>query len=412
VDYRILKPTEFKGGLCVDPECEVRWDVSDYLIRLGRTKDSDQKTINAHGSHLVRFLNHCRDKDLEFYSVTNFDLENYRDELRLTMSASSLRLHLSTLCRFYFWAQRNGIVSNMIGYRDIEKNTTPTLLEMLPAGEDKDGDFPFKIPFLPNKRQKSGGKQYNKAVPKDSEYDHLVAHVASKHQANKRTDVPTADALNNRNMLIVRWMAEAGLREQEVINLLVSDIPKLGDSKLKALVEVFLRFGTKNNKSRKILVSPELIANTHDYIDLDRDDLLVGNDDGALFCTTSKNVNVTRLSVSFVKSLVKDGSSGCLNPHGLRRYHLTNYAIALYKMARMKAGEKGRVDEEMVKMYLTQQAGHEKFDTTLKSYLDIARRHTATDYELANLKREVERSRKLKVEMYSALLEYQIGDYG
>jgi site-specific recombinase XerD len=312
------------------------------------------------------------------------DFRKYRDKLKSEGNQNdSVNQHTQIPLDFYWWAQDKGLYRRMAGWRDFERPTQDFQIQV--DRPVKKSRKEFKNPFLL--------KTHNKPLSPMLEADKVKRlRIEISKRTRRAKGVKDVEALDARNQLMLNWMTEAALREEEVAQLLVSGIPARKSGNPAKLVPVVIDKGTKFDKPRTVKVREQLIADTHDFIEMEREDLiddhLSGKDPGVLFVSTGEP---GLMSTDNIYKMVT-GAAMDITPHDLRGYSLYNYAISLYSIERLLAkesGDKRRIDRSLIEMKLKRQAGHESLDTTLKNYVDLAEVVTATEENVEALDQEI-----------------------
>jgi hypothetical protein len=158
------------------------------------------------------------------------------------------------------------------------------------------------------------------------------------------------------------------------------------------MVRVYLDQGCKNDKPRYIEVPGSLINDSHDFIEMERNDIvqvhLRGHDPVVLFPSTSPKNGGVMDEDSLGQLVANTGLN--IRTHDLRAYGLFKYACNLYAIERMLAaeGDKKKVNVQYIEKKLTGQAGHESISTTLRHYVDLAKVVTGDRKEFETLEDE------------------------
>jgi|SRR5690554_1291407 len=328
-------------------------------------------TIKNYASYLKLWVTHLEKCGKSFEDAITHDVRRWRSDLEKNGNLPSTIIQYITITiSCYWWAQEAGLVRrSTIGWKDFEK---PGQNYQISVRQSDNGSYSIKS-LIPKNYGAPPPGVYSIAQVKD-----LIAKRAeiTLSSRNKRSD-DIKIALNVRNLLMIRWFSEGCLRAQEIAGLRVTCMPSRPRSH-KGVVEVRITHGTKYGKPRTIRVVPSLISETHDYIEMERDDLvqrnLLGKDPGTLFVSSSLGKNGGVLGSGSVKDLIGDAGAD-LSSHNLRSYGLFQLACALYAIEKKKVadtGDRKRINTELIYMKLKQQAGHENIDTTFEHYVNLA----------------------------------------
>lgn len=160
-------------------------------------------------------------------------------------------IKLLTIYAFYMWAQKEGLIHEVIGEPSIKRKNS----------------FQIKITISKKRgRTKSIGSDLlyrdltrpMKPVPTQRDMDSAYVELA------KSGDVEKVE----RDILLLRWGSEVGLRRAEIQQLELAQIPTIEEAEeLLERGEVkSMRVVGKGNKARLVPVNPELFLATAEYI--------------------------------------------------------------------------------------------------------------------------------------------------
>lgn len=364
------------GALLYEP---TRW-----LLSLNQEGSKKPKQVRQIAYTLKSWCTFLLGQGIGLEEAVTGDFYKYRDKLRSQGNQNdSVNQHTQVPLDFYWWAQKKGLYRRMVGWRDFERPTEDFQIQVNRPAKKSRKEFqnPFRL------------KTHNKPLSPMLEADKVKRlRIEISRRTRRAKGVKDVEALDARNQLMLNWMTEAALREEEVAQLPVSGIPVRKSGNPAKLVPLVIDKGTKFGKPRTVKVREQLIADTHDFIEMEREDLiddyLSGKDPGVVFVGTEEP---GQMSTDNIYKLVT-GAAMDITPHDLRGYSLYNYAIALYSIERLLAkesGDKRRIDRSLIEMKLTRQAGHESLDTTLKNYVDLAEVVTATEENVEVLDQEI-----------------------
>lgn len=227
---------------------------SKWLIYL-RTTRTSKGSVLQYASAICSFWRHLQKvAHRDWQKVDDTLLRDWRN--RMTQGVDSINLEkrkrtinnkLHVVIEFYKWAQEYGYVKNIIGitqpnhppfpirlvevnYRNRSKKTSPLIYKTR------------KPPLLP--------------IPTNEEIDSLYTHIAGSTPAARR------------NVLLTKWALDSGMRESEILNRVISDIPPL--VKCQELIDsdriYWLEIIGKGGKQRIVPVTPEVLIETHRFI--------------------------------------------------------------------------------------------------------------------------------------------------
>lgn len=362
--------------------------LNTYVNHLKINEHKELSTIGYEAARLVRWLNHLLENEVDLYLVTVDVLVAHRKKLeKLGLQPSTINHAITSICKFYWIAESKGWCKNVIGFNDMAKR----LYFAIPVTVGKKTEYSLKglLLTVPGKTIKDAPNGNDVAMLKDMLADQTL-----------NSSLPYAQELNNRNQLMIRWMAEGGLRREELAELRIGDIPE--PSKSVTTIDVIISNVTKNDKIRTIKVLPNLIQETQDFIKYEREE--INSDNTTHVFVSSSRTKKGKLIPQSVTDLLTDTELG-ISPHGLRRYALTRYACTLYRIERTKKkkNERYHIDTKSILTRLSNFAGHTSSETTLKFYVNLARVVTLDDKEINDL---VERQNDLALEL--ALITEQI----
>ena len=371
-----LLPTKNGQHIVVDESGALQRHVTQYLLDLEIVQCHEKTYIRQIAYRLKAWLNWLGERDI--YDVTDRLLCKYRDELKNSgdLEAKTINYRISSVCAFYWYAENTGLCRGVIGSNEMLSGRVFRIVVNRPR---QGNSVNYEIPFLLGTVQ-----QARKRIPSADEIAALKDGIADK---TLESGLPLAEEINVRNQLMLRWMAEAGLRRLEVVSLPVNAIP----TKFlpNTMVMVTLTKGTKFKKVRDVEVESSLIQETLDYIEFERPEIVrkchAGHDPGVVFVSTH-NANGGIFTAQAITDLL-DSVDSDISPHALRRYGLTRYAGYLYRIQQSlcKAGEIAEIDRRSIELRLTQQAGHEKISTTFRSYVDVAIAMSLSDSGISSL---------------------------
>ena len=143
--YRAIK--HGLGTTVINEVGQVQKDVTLYGLYRADINSMASSTVSDEIGILVRFLNYLEGQSIELFKVTEITLSDYRDKLSDDgLTNNSVNLYITVICRFYWWAQMDGRVKNMIGYRDISKGDQDFFIRVDSPRESAHGAL-YRIPL-------------------------------------------------------------------------------------------------------------------------------------------------------------------------------------------------------------------------------------------------------------------------
>lgn len=383
-----------KLPVLISSEGEILYEPTRWLLSLNLDDGKSAKHVLKIAYNLRKWCIFLLCQNIQLEEAVHGDFYKYRDQIRAQGNENpSVNQHIQTPLDFYWWAQKNGFYRRLVGWKDFEKPDQRFQIWVDRPSQKSKKDF--RNPFLL--------RTHRKPLSPMLEPDQVRRlRIEISKRTMRAKGIRDASLLDVRNQLMLSWMIEAALREEEVAQFPVSAVPDISPGKPSSLVQVLVTEGTKFGKPRTVKVRAQLIRDTHDFIEMEREDLiddrLQGRDPGVLFVGTQSG----RMSADNIYKMFTGVAMG-ITPHDLRGYGLYRYAIALYRIERLLAkesGDKRQIDRSLIEMKLARQAGHKSLDTTLKNYVDIADVVTKSNKPFEALGQEIE-----QVELYLALLK-------
>ncbi|KOO17058.1 hypothetical protein AKJ18_00400 [Vibrio xuii] len=428
------------GFLIAFPNGRVFWAATKFLGSRKRTSHNEQSTRYNNALYLVRFFDYLtrlgvvgKSNTNEYFeqvvfSVDNAKLNEYWLHLskRQCLQVASANAHLAAIVDFYWWLQNNWDTGEkyLCGWADIEKGIPVHRIQVLKGVKDNS----YKNPFRKNTPKRATAR-YVPTRQQVSDLADLIqlnaCETYSEVHFKKYKDKPAeiidmGFEYSTRDLLVLDWITQAGLRLNEARHLRCStiqmaqeDVENEVNSILRELaaleiesytesipprmISVVISDGTKKGKTRTVQVSPELIERTLNFIKFERKKILEKGhckDTGELFVSvikkkkgSSARMSNTRLAdiVTFdltggersKKEIRRLSGRDAITPHTLRRYAITNYAVLLIRADQIKkeglTQKVTDIDWQMLLNNLRSFAGHEDESTTLQYYLDIAK---------------------------------------
>lgn len=276
----------------------------------------------------------------------------------------SINSSLSVVITFYKWAQEFGYVFDIIGL------TLP-------------GNPPFPLRLI----QKSSGRRAaiqtvthlllriprksRKPIPTIAELEALIQELSSH----------SSPYIGRRNHLIVKLATGSGLRRDETLNLLLTNLPTLEYAEEMQQQDglCWLKIIGKGFNEREVPILPEIVIELHEFIEFERSEIvqaLGGTDSGYVFLSTTTGTRISGEHISRVISAAfeivlnyrPNPNGRKLNLHRLRARFASKVVQILKRLEEARTGVKLVNDNTVLERAATV-LGHA--DTaTLRYYLD------------------------------------------
>jgi len=285
-------------------------------------------------------------------------LEEWRDEMEAKgRKAGHINRNMSTVFHCVLWCQENGYMRKLVGVASDGMKLLPISAIEKPIKDRSGRQIVLKVWYgLLHKTHIA-----DRHTPTSAEIEDLHVKTASFRHAI-------------RNSLIMSWAEETGLRRLELLSILISDIPALDT--IMALqttggtYSLTVRNG-KGGKVRSVPVSPHLLRMTHEYIFMERQDIVDRYDGRKVVPDTvfisdqgaelHPNSVSNLMNVIFAEAKVRDASL-----HRLRAVFLTRVVERFMD----HVDERGLpVGDTTVLLRAAQYAGHSNI-SSLKPYLN------------------------------------------
>lgn len=229
--------------------------ILNYCFELYRY--SSISSIYTYATHLCDFVSQLEvEDDVNINTINDAWLSSYKNAIRNRHNSSGNQNTenyatqvLSTVIRYLTWLEDNNYIRNVIGIGKL---------------------YRVRLDSINNKTRhplsRANTKQKRKNITPRSEWIEAI-----KQHGPKRDD------LAERFSLMIDWGKTLGLRAMEMCALKVNQLPlrETAENALKENRNTFILLSkTKGNKPANIPVSPELIINTWDFIDIYRTDIV------------------------------------------------------------------------------------------------------------------------------------------
>ncbi len=336
-----------------------------YLIVMRRSAKDSVRQFAYHLKYWWTYLN--RNK-IEWNSVDDFVMMNWRDEyLEAGSSEGTVNGYLSTVFRMYLWAEKNAYTHELIGEADWERGVRPPL--SVEIRFDRRGIKRYSSPLLIKTTAKP-------ILPTPTNDEITKVHEALAELYGNNINLMVRDAL------ILSWMEQTGIRREETLTLRQSQIPEwkeimeLEEAGEKKEITVI----GKGNKRRSLWVGADLLSQTRDYIEEERQVIVTRfhntlrshyKNPPEIFLSSKTGLRMNRDSISqkFAKAFRKAGVRG--SGHRVRARFLTNLAVNTFERELEKLG--AIPDMTSALLPVAQIAGHSNIET-LSHYLALSKK--------------------------------------
>ncbi len=359
-----------RQGVVVEP-------ASDWLRSLAVHHATTRSTLQQYASILQLYWNHLGNRRWDRID-DHFLLEWRNEQETLGVHRGTINERLRLVFRFYWWAQQNGYVRDLIGEADWDhegrKVPPPIRAAVRRSGG---GDGVTRTTYTSNLLYRNTGRARNAHTPTGEETARVHEHLAD-----------TAYELSVRNTLMASWAEELGLRRKEFAALRVAQIPR--EDTIRELLESAELYPmelvvTKGQKNRSVPVTPELLLRTWDFIVCERADMIAAiqkrnaayrpPEEIFLSSRTGEVMNLTAISNLLGRAFRAAKVPGW--GHRLRARFLTNLTEAYFQIEYDRNGNK--YNPETILLKVAEVAGHERMET-LRPYLNlVAKRFFETD---------------------------------
>ncbi len=352
--------------------------VSDWFRYQAVMLNHPPTTLRLWSDIMLSFWNYLIKERVNWKEVDDNLLMQWRNnqEIEKAVKRRTINQRLSTVFRFYWWAQSHGYVENLIA--DPEQShhlVVPRISLAVKSIAAKSGVHVisrFKSPLLYRTT-----REPNLHTPTAKE-------ATALHAVMSEISGPT---VAERNTLMLSWAEEAGLRRKEFASLTISQIPDweeidgLIESDSCKDIELVV---TKGGHHRIVEVVPDLLIRTRNYIDEDRLSLIrrFGQNQGgsyhgpaAVFLSekTGKAITFRAITNLFRESFQKAEVRG--SGHRMRARYLTNLVQHYYDEAFAKHGNS--ISFDIVLLKAAEAAGH-LHPSSLRPYLNLVRKRSLT----------------------------------
>lgn len=369
---------------------------SDWLRHLILVRRKSLGSVRQFAYHLRYWWSYLNRRGYIWDTVSDFIFMNWLDEYRKrNLNDEVVNGYASTVFRMYLWTERNGYTHGLIGEPDFENDVHPPLSIKV---TDRRGFKTYTSPFLVQTTAKS-----ILPTPTNDQITKVHEALAELYKHNFHLMI--------RDALILSWMEQTGTRRTETLNLKMSQIPEwaeiltLDESGEKKELTVL----GKGNKKRSILVGADLLSQTREYLEEERQVVLdhfiklygsvYKNPEEVFLSTkTGRVLHADSISQKFAKAFRKAGVKG--SGHRVRARFLTNLAVKTFERELERLGSVPDLISTLLPV--AQIAGHNRIETLIP-YLDVAKKRllqkTVTERVAAAEERAIAAERHLNINL-------------
>jgi integrase len=358
-DQCVIEGAVFSGlPMLVDYDSSIIEPASDWLRYLRVYRRRSVRSVRQFAYHLKYWWSYINSRRIPWDSVNDFLMIAWREKLYQDgVNERVVNGYISTVFRFYLWSERGGYTRGLIGEPDIEKNFQPPLTVEVKYG--KGGVKMYSSPIL-----KKTTRQPILPTPTNDEITSV--HWALTEMYGDRNDLAIRDTL------ILTWFEHTGVRRVEAISLTVKQIPEWDD--IEALREsgekLEITVNGKGDKSRSIWVGAELLMQTRDYIEIEREATVkrfrsqlgsVYRRPKEIFLSskTGRVLSPDSVSQIFARAFKRAQIKG--SGHRVRARFLTNLALCAYAAQLERGGSIPDLTSTLLP--IAQIAGHSRVET-------------------------------------------------
>jgi site-specific recombinase XerD len=315
---------------------------SKWLIYL-RTMNTARGSVLQYASALCSFWRHLQlVARMPWDQVDDPLLQDWRNRMLAGVSREHLQKRKRTINKklyvvvdFYRWCQEQGYVQNIIGVTPPGRQPYPIrLIEVVHRNQHRvTSPLYYKTrrsPLLP--------------VPTGEEVDLLYVHLSGPHPADQR------------NVLLAKWVLDSGMRESEVLDRTVEELPTLAQCQaLKDADRLYwMPIIGKGESPRSVPITPDVLIETHAFINTVHEDAPSPRDlmlkhrkkkskEDRIFLSATRGEGLRRESVSHIFSRAFLLVTGRKDRRGLHFHRLrARFASKLVQELAMQTLEEGR----------------------------------------------------------------------
>lgn len=343
----------------IGPDFNIIDAVTDWFRHL-LTSNLELTSVHQYAYTMANYWNFLISRRCAWTDANDSLLKKWRNldgEIGNNLERKTVNAKLTTVYRFYLWAQSNNYIFEVIGIPSLALCYRPAI--SLESGGN--GNFSR---ISSNLLYRVPGHKF-KPVPTSSEMDDAFAVLS-------RTKNP---GLAERNILMLRWAAAVGLRRAEFLSLSIAQLPtmaKILDLDRQGLTYQIEVIG-KGNKKRVVPVQPDLIVNTLDYVETWRQQVVelypASIQINRIFISHTSGSALSLPYVSGILSKAFADSERHLTVHRARARFITKLVAKFLEEHIELHGSLNTLSVELLLLRATEIVGHSNLNS-LKYYLD------------------------------------------
>jgi integrase len=334
--------------------------VTDWFRHL-TTGNVGELSVHQYAYTLLNYWNFLVTKKCLWTKSSDRILKAWRNKDAAPKSARehrTINAKLSVVYRFYIWAQSNGYVEGIIGELCLAQKSSPPPIIIISGRGAGSAAISSSLLYRVN------GKQA-KPVPTGAEMDDAFARLSSCKNPG----------VAERNVLMLRWASAAGLRRAEILSLSIKQLPsmrKILDS-VRAGKTYDVAVVGKGTKRRVVPVDPELVADTIDYVETWRLEVIKSRqltgivDNVFISHTTGKILNPSYVSEILSKAFAHSNRN--LTGHRARARYITKTISEFLDDEIKLNGNLNFLSVELILFRVADLVGHNDL-SSLRYYLD------------------------------------------
>lgn len=238
----------------VDAYGDIILEPTLWLVYI-RTMSTKRGSVLQYASALCSYWRHLQQVARKpWMKVNDALLQDWRNRMLAGVERKNLEKRKRTFNKklyvildFYRWCQEQGYVQGIIGLTPEGEQPYPIRLIEVIYKQQRRITSPLilktrKPPLLP--------------VPTNEEIDLLYIQLSGSNPVHER------------NVLLTKWALDSGMRESEVLDRVVSDLPTIAEcQRLKNAGRLYwMEIVGKGDSSREVPISPDVLLETHSFI--------------------------------------------------------------------------------------------------------------------------------------------------
>jgi site-specific recombinase XerD len=340
---------------------------SDWLRYLVTKRRKAISSVRQYAYHLKHWWSYINQVGAAWDEVNDFTMMQWREQCLLKNDAATVNSYVSSVFKMYLWAEKNGYTNGLIGEVDFGKNIRPPLT--VEVKFSRTGSKIYLSPLFIRTPTKP-------ILPTPTNNEITKVHEALVEMYGDNIGLMIRDAL------ILTYEEQTGTRRAEILSLKRSQIPKWDEiitlEETNDKKEIIIT--GKGNKKRAIWVGADLLSQTRDYIEEERQTVVkrmrerIGSnfknpEEIFLSSKTGRSLHPDTISQKFARAFRKAGVQG--SGQRVRARFLSNLVEHTFESEFEKLGSVP--DLTSILLPVAQIAGHSSV-TTLQPYLAVAKK--------------------------------------